>query len=416
MTHEDYIDVLASGTRLQEFRVARLLGRGGFGATYLAWDESMEAWRAVKEYLPVECGWGRRLRDGTVGPAAGREKAYRSGLARFVREARVLADSRLNHPHIVRVYRWFEARGTAYLVMERVEGRSLASALAADGWWPEARVRPLLSGLSEGLSAVHAAGLLHRDVSPANVMLRAGDDSPVLIDFGTARRLEDRTSSVPLVKVGYAAFEQYTSDWEAYKGSAACERTGTDGVEKRDQGPWTDVYGLGAVAYVALSGVVPPAATARFLHDTLRPVASMAKGPVSGELASAVDAALAVLPWQRPQSMGAWRARWLGGAVGRGRCGCAAAEAEAAAAGVRLGGGGVAGGGGRRCGLVADVRRVGGRGRIRVGVGAERRVAAGWAGLGDGHGRAGARSAGSGAAFHSGSGRGPGTATGPGVP
>ena len=312
MTHDDDHDVLAPGTRVQEFRVERLLGRGGFGATYLAWDESMEARRAVKEYLPTRW-WGRRLRDGTVGPAAGREQEYRWGLERFVHEARVLADSRLNHPHVVRVYRWFEARGTAYLVMERVEGRSLASALAADGWWPEARVRPLLSGLSDGLSAVHAAGLLHRDVSPANVMLRTGDDSPVLIDFGTARRLEQRDSgSRPLVKDGYAAFEQYKGEWEAYKGSAAYERTGTAGVEKHDQGPWTDVYGLGAVAYVALSGVVPPAATARFLHDALRPVASVAKGPVSGELASAVDAALAVLPWQRPQSMGAWRARWLG--------------------------------------------------------------------------------------------------------
>ena len=206
MTHDDDDqEVLARGTRVSEFRVERLLGRGGFGATYLAWDESLEAWRALKEYLPVGWpgSWGRRLRDGTVGPARGREKEYQWGLDRFVREARVLADERLNHPNIVRVYRCFRARGTAYLAMELVEGRSLAQALAEEGGsWPEARVRPLLSGLADGLSAVHAAGLLHRDVSAANVMLRGGDDSPVLIDFGTARKLEDQGLPIPLVKAG----------------------------------------------------------------------------------------------------------------------------------------------------------------------------------------------------------------------
>ena len=312
MTHDDDDrDVLARGTRVSEFRVERLLGRGGFGATYLAWDESLEAWRAVKEYLPVgwRGAWGRRLRDGKVGPARGHEADYRWGLERFVREARVLSDRRLKHPNIVGVYRCFPARGTAYLVMELVEGRSLAQALSEEGVWPEARVRPLLSGLADGLSAVHAAGLLHRDVSAANVMLRAEDDSPVLIDFGTARKPEDQGLSIPLVKAGYAAFEQYKGEWEAYKGSAAYRGTRTDG-DKADQGPWTDVYGLGAVAYVALSGAVPPAATERFVHDGLRPVAEASVGPVSGALASAVDAALSVVPSQRPQRMGEWLSLW----------------------------------------------------------------------------------------------------------
>ena len=314
MTHDDDQGVLARGTRVFEFRVERLLGRGGFGATYLAWDESLESWRALKEYLPTgwRGAWGRRLGDGKVGPAAGREKEYRWGLERFVQEARVLADERLNHPHIVRVYRCFEDRGTAYLVMERVEGRSLAKALAtAGGWWPESRVRPLLSGLASGLSAVHAAGLLHRDVSPANVMLRAGDDSPVLIDFGTARKVEqDESGSLPVVKAGYAAFEQYKNHWEAYKGSPEYKRSVPDG-SGADQGPWTDVYGLGAVAYVALSGVVPPSATERFVNDdVLRPVAKVAGQPVSAALSLAVDAALSVLPSERPQSMGEWVSLW----------------------------------------------------------------------------------------------------------
>ena len=318
MTHDDDRGVLAGGTRVAEFRVERLLGGGGFGATYLAWDVELEAWRAVKEYLPNGWRgdvWGRRLADGTVGPAPGQEEAYRWGLERFVAEGRVLANSRLAHAHIVRVYRCFRARGTAYLVMEHVEGRNLKEALKeAGGWWPEARVRPVLAGLADGLSAVHAAGLVHRDVSPHNVMLRAGDDSPVLIDFGTARKLERRDSgSLPLVKHGYAAIDQYRDEWKAYKRTPAygslTDAPGS-GRADRDQGPWTDVYGLGAVAYEALGGTAPQDASLRLLHDTLQPLSAVAQGPVSPELASAVDAALSLYPWRRPQSMAAWVALW----------------------------------------------------------------------------------------------------------
>ena len=318
MTHDEGRGVLAGGTRVAEFRVERPLGGGGFGATYLAWDVELEAWRAVKEYLPNGWRgdvWGRRLADGTVGPAPGQEEAYRRGLERFVAEGRVLANSRLAHAHIVRVYRCFRARGTAYLVMEHVDGRNLKEALKeAGGWWPEARVRPVLAGLADGLSAVHAAGLVHRDVSPHNVMLRAGDDSPVLIDFGTARKLEQRESgSLPLLKEGYAAIEQYRDEWEDHKRTPAygllTEADGS-GRADRDQGPWTDVYGLGAVAYEALGGTAPKRASLRLLHDTLQPVSAVAQGPVSPELASAVDAALSLYPWRRPQSMAAWVALW----------------------------------------------------------------------------------------------------------
>ena len=318
MTHDEGRGALAGGTRVAEFRVERLLGGGGFGATYLAWDVELEAWRAVKEYLPNGWRgdvWGRRLADGTVGPAPGHEEAYRWGLERFVAEGRVLANSRLAHAHIVRVYRCFRARGTAYLVMEHVEGRNLNEALKeAGGWWPEARVRPVLAGLADGLSAVHAAGLVHRDVSPHNVMLRAGDDSPVLIDFGTARKLEQRDSgSRPLVKDGYAAIEQYRDEWEDHKRTPAygllTEADGS-GRADRDQGPWTDVYGLGAVAYEALGGTAPKRASLRLLHDTLQPLSAVAQGRVSPELASAVDAALSLYPWRRPQSMAAWVALW----------------------------------------------------------------------------------------------------------
>ena len=176
--------VLAAGFRLEEFEIERELGAGGFGVTYLAHDRSLDRQVAIKEYLPRD--WAERRPDGTVCPwSATHAENYRWGLERFLEEARVLA--RLHHPHVVQVYRVIEARGTAYMVTEYVEGRSLAAALRADGPWRELRVLALLDALTAGLGPVHAAGLAHRDIKPANVMLR-GDGSPVLIDFGAARQ------------------------------------------------------------------------------------------------------------------------------------------------------------------------------------------------------------------------------------
>ena len=278
-------DVLAAGTRLEEFEIERELGAGGFGVTYLAHDRSLDRLVAIKEYLPHD--WGARGLDGAVGPrATTHAQDYRWGLERFLDEARVLA--RLHHPHIVQVYRVIEARGTAYMVTEYLEGRSLAAALRAEGPWAEARVVSLLDALTSGLAAVHGAGLVHRDVKPANVMLR-DDGSPVLIDFGAARQaVGGRSRSVTAVLTpGYAPFEQYS----------------TKGV----QGPWTDVYALGAVAYEALSGRVPEEAPERVADDSLRPVAEATPQAVSARVSSAVMSALALRREDRPQRLEDWR-------------------------------------------------------------------------------------------------------------
>ena len=277
-------DVLSPGTRLDELEIERVAGRpGGFGVTYLARDLGLDVWRAVKEYLPRD--WATRREDGTVGPrTGGDEEDYHWGLERFLDEARILA--RFSHPHIVHVYRVFEAWGTAYMVMEYVEGRTLTEEVKAAGPLPEARVREILLALTEGLSAVHAAGLLHRDIKPDNVMLRP-DGMPVLVDFGAARQAIGRHSrSVTAVLTpGYAPIEQYSA--------------------RGDQGPWTDVYALGAVAFWALSGETPVEATERVVEDGLE---SATRVGASGGLAAAVDAALAVDKRDRPQSLAAWRA------------------------------------------------------------------------------------------------------------
>ena len=280
-------DGLAPGARLDEFKIERVLGSGGFGVTYLARDLSLDTWRAVKEYLPRD--WGTRRQDGTIGPRTGGDaEDYTWGLERFLDEARILA--RFDHRHLVRVHRVFEARGTSYMVTEYVEGRTLAAEVEAEGPLPEARVREVLLALTDGLSAVHAAGLLHRDIKPGNVMVRP-DGTPVLIDFGAAARhaMGRHSRSVTAVLTpGYAPLEQYSA--------------------RGNQGPWTDIYALGAVGYWAVGGGVPEDATERVWRDALLPLAEVAPGRVSPELASAVDAALAVNLEDRPQSLEAWRA------------------------------------------------------------------------------------------------------------
>ena len=278
-------DVLAPGTRLDDLEIERVLGAGGFGVTYLARDLGLDAWRAVKEYLPQN--WGTRREDGTVGPRTGSDaEDYRWGLARFLDEARMLA--RFKDPHIVQVHRVFEAGGTAYMVMEYVEGRTLASVADAEGPLGESRVREVLEALTAGLSSVHAAGLLHRDISPDNVMVRP-DGTPVLIDFGAARHgLGEHSGGLSSVlKPGYAPLEQYPPG--------------------RGQGPWTDIYGLGALAYWALSGSRPPAATERTRSDPLRPLSAVSARGVSAGLSSSVEAALSVYSEDRPQSLDEWR-------------------------------------------------------------------------------------------------------------
>ena len=308
-------EVLAPGARIEEFVIERELGSRGLGVTYLAEDRSLGRRVAIKEYLPR--GWGARRADGSVGPrSSSHEEDYRWGLTRFLEEARTLA--RLDHARIVRVHRVIEAWGTAYMVMEYVEGRNLEEALRAEGPWPESRVRALLEALLPGLELVHGAGLVHLDVKPANVVLRA-DGTPVLIDFGAARyavkvRLLSLDPDCPATSVltpGYAPHEQYFTAGKL--------------------GPWTDVYALGAVAYRALSGRKPVEATVRAEAiglaelrrlrrqgptregpdpDPLAPVSQAAAGGVSAGFGAAVTSALAVWPEDRPRDVAAWRAQW----------------------------------------------------------------------------------------------------------
>lgn len=302
------------GSLVDEYEIERILGLGSSGVTYLARNARLDRHEALKLYRPVGmAAMARPILNETyllLGEPGGPRWSvnaigYEKGLQLFLEEAKALA--RFDHPHIVRAYRSFRARRESFLAMEYIEGRSLHHELYERGPLPESEVRGVLEALADGLSAVHAQSLLHRDVKPGNVMLRAADGSPVLIDFGAVQHVvrwqrfrewgaivDGGFASPPALVLtpGYAPIEQYLFEGED------------------DQGPWTDVYALGALAYEALSGRVPDFALARLEDDLVPPVAQIASHPVSAELASAIDLALAVEPAERPPTVSEWRKLW----------------------------------------------------------------------------------------------------------
>ncbi|MBV9189113.1 MAG: serine/threonine protein kinase, partial [Betaproteobacteria bacterium] len=236
-----YPDALAAQHKLHWYVIERVLGQGGFGITYLARDTNLDQEVAIKEYLPVEVA--TRRPDATVSARTGEhEERYRWGLERFIREARTLA--RFDHPNIVRVLSVFELNGTAYMVMRFEEGETLAATLERKHALSEADLMRVLTPILDGLELVHNAGFIHRDIKPDNIHIRS-DGSPVLLDFGSARYALGHSRTVTiLVAPGYAPFEQYYSSGE-------------------NQGPWTDIYSLGATCYRAIAGRAPMDAIAR---------------------------------------------------------------------------------------------------------------------------------------------------------
>ena len=283
---EHHVNALPQGYRLREYELVRVLGFGGFGLTYLGFDHHLDKAVALKEYLPSEIA--ARSSDNSVGPQASTfQEDFEWGLERFLDESRTLA--RFQHPNIVQVSRFFEAHGTAYIVMEYAEGETLAERLARQGTLSEAELLDMVLPLLDGLEAVHEANFLHRDIKPGNIIIRDADGSPVLLDFGSARQaIGAKSRSVTtVVTPGYAPIEQYSV--------------------RGNQGPWTDLYALGGVCYRALTGQVPEDATDRVRRDPLVPIGQLCGGQVSGATLGAIEWALQVDEEERPQSVAAWR-------------------------------------------------------------------------------------------------------------
>ena len=288
---------LQAGYQLHWYVIKRILGQGGFGITYLAEDTNLDQEVAIKEYLPIELAV--RERDDSIHPVSGEHgEQFSWGLDRFMSEARTLAQ--FKHANIVRVLTVFPENNTAYMVMEYEHGKAMSEILQERKTIPEDELKSIFLPILDGLQQVHESGFIHRDIKPPNIFIRA-DGTPVLLDFGSARQsLGQLTHTLTsMVSPGFAPFEQY--------------------VSKSDkQGPWTDIYGLGATLYRSVVGRSPAEAMDRseaLLHtsrDSFVGAAEIAPEGYSTEFLRAIDHALAFKAEERPQSLSEWREELAG--------------------------------------------------------------------------------------------------------
>jgi len=242
---------LPPGTVLQnKYLLGRVLGQGGFGITYLAWDKTLNIKLAVKEYLPQQLVTRTAGQSTVTVYKSSLSAEFRYGLNKFLEEARTLA--RFNeHPNIVTVRDYFEANNTAYLVMNYLEGVTLQNYLAEkSGKITVEQALKIFMPVLDVLKEVHAAGILHRDISPDNLLINT-EGRVILIDFGAARQaMGEKSKSLSVImKAGYSPPEQYQS--------------------RGKQGPWTDIYAVAATVYRTLTGQAPLEATDRMAEDDL---------------------------------------------------------------------------------------------------------------------------------------------------
>jgi len=285
---------LPPGTRVGEYELRRVLADGGFGIVYLAFDHALEREVAVKEFFPASLAVRGADDTGVVVRSQADAELFALALRSFINEARLLA--RFDHPSLLKVHRFWQANGTAYMAMPVYHGPTIKEVRRSMAEPPdEAWLRPLLSRLLGALATMHDASIYHRDIAPDNIVLEA-DGRPVLLDFGAARRvISDKNQTLTaILKPSYAPIEQYAE--------AASVR----------QGPWTDLYALGATMHFMLLGRPPEPATARAVHDDQQPLAGQVLPGCSADFLRLVDWMLAPAPKDRPQSVAVVQAA-LGG-------------------------------------------------------------------------------------------------------
>lgn len=289
-TPSEFPDALPIGSTLGDFTVTRVIGLGGFGIVYMAHDRVLERTVAIKEYLPVTIA-GRTSARTVLVRSTHQLDTYTTGLQSFMREARLQAH--FSHPALLEVYQVWEQNGTAYMAMRYYPGSSLRDLrhdAESPGMFDEPALRRMMLPVFDALEELHSQNVLHRDVSPDNILIMPSG-APVLLDFGSARTViagaEQMLTTV--LKPGYAPLEQYADDGAM------------------EQGPWTDVYGLAAVLHFLAIGSAPPQAVSRMLGGTLRAFEEGASAQYSAAFVAAVSAALAVKTQDRLQSVAAFR-------------------------------------------------------------------------------------------------------------
>jgi len=286
---------LPAGTKLQTYRILRVLAAGGFSFVYLAHDANEQP-VAIKEYLPQTLAL--RANGATQPQVPAQHLAlFRVGMKCFFEEAGALA--RLSHPNVMRVLDIFRANETVYLVMRYERGRALNEHIRAlTEPVSELWLRNTFAQLLDGLREVHTAKLLHLDIKPANVYLR-NDGTPLLIDFGAARQVlsAEATKLPPLYTPGYAAPEMHD--------------------QRELLGPWSDIYSIGATMYACLSRAAPQPASERRQGDAVAPAKQAWAGKYAADLLEIIDWAMQLDHLKRPQSVLALQKALLGEASHR---------------------------------------------------------------------------------------------------
>lgn len=271
---------LAAGTRLDNYTILSTLGGGGFSIVYLAEANDSQTKVVIKEYMPSKLA----ARDDSKQVIATREsyiERFAHGRRLFFQEAGTLTT--LKHPNIVNVINFFRANGTVYMVMDYEEGVNLQNyILKHKGKMTEAFIYTVFIPLLEGLSVIHAKGLLHLDIKPGNIHLRQ-NASPLLLDFGAVHEMMHSRQFQPnqVITPGFSPIEQL--DPGGYVG------------------PWTDIYAIGATIRACIAGSPPPPSPQRREKDTMRPAINAFKKKYSAELLEAIDWAMEVDPMLRPQ-------------------------------------------------------------------------------------------------------------------
>ena len=285
---------LKPGVILKErYKIEEVIGAGGFGITYRAWDPLLQSYVAIKEYYPSGIATRRADSSKVCVPVGQEQREYHRGRIRFLKEAQDVARFQ-SEPNIVSIYDYLEENDTAYMVMEYLHGCTLKQYIREHGGRLDTdHILHICLSVLDALAVVHKAGMIHRDISPENIFI-CEDLTVKLIDFGAAKQVYldgEQTMSVVL-KPGYAPPEQY--------------------AKKDKQGPWTDIYALGATLYFAATGEKPEESFGRVLEDTIKPVCEV-NPEIPRAMSQVIMRAMSVKIEDRYQTVEAMREALLAG-------------------------------------------------------------------------------------------------------